>query len=589
VSERLIFIGETLFFYLLFCYAFLCMKKRIFGAFFALAISVFAMPAFAETINAFHVDATLKSNRLLTVTETIHYDFGDASRHGLFRLIPERYARNGATYRLWLHILDATMDGNPVQTQVSHEANNIKVRIGNPKILVTGKHVYTITYETNRAINDFPDEGESELYWNITGNGWSVPIEKASTTFTGPNHSKAICFTGFTRSQWQDCTITDGESQTIQVEATRALAAGEGLTLAIRFPAANMQPVSLWQKIVNFLFDNIWAFIPVIVLIGMFSLWWRFGKEPKGTGTIIAQYEAPEGLTPGLMAAMLDQRVSLQAITATILDLGRRKFLKVVFEDEEADKTHWFKKKPKFVLKKLREPEGLLPYEQEIFDGLFAKEDKVDIAEANYQLAAAITKARKKIFEELRDKDLFGKNPSLVRGLWFVWPGIAIFMAFPFFLDVYGPLALLALIISGAIIAGFGWNMPRMTQKGAFMREKIEGFKLYLSVAEKNRIAFHNAPEKRPEQFGELLPAAIAFSVEERWAKHFEGLDVHPSYLEGRTQNWSALSYVGMVGSFHQASTSTMYRAQSSAGSGGSGFSSGGSGGGFGGGGGGSW
>lgn len=566
------------------------MIKRVFGVFFSLILASVAMPVFAETIDVFHVDAKLESNRMFTVTETIIYDFEGQYRHGIYRLIPERYARSGATYRLHLNVLGATLDGKAVQTKVTTEASNIRIRLGDPDEIITGKHTYTISYQTNRAVNDFPDEGESELYWNITGNGWDVPIEKASMTLVGPvAPSQTVCFTGFAGSTAHECKIMEEKNHGIQAEATRTLYSGEGLTVALRFPGDSFQSISIWQKILNFLADNIWAFIPVVTFVGMFIIWWLFGKEPRATGTVIAQYEAPEGLEPGLMAALIEQRVSLRAITATILDFGRRGYLKVVFQGGETDQTGWFKKKPKFTLKKLREPTGLLPYEREIFEGLF-ESDEVDISEADYQLAAAITEARKKIFEELRKRKLFGKNPSAIRSAWLIGAFTALVFAMPFLIDYYGPLTLLGLAMSAVIVAIFGWNMPRMTKTGALMRERIEGFKLFLSVTEKDRVKFHDAPERRPEQFGEFLPAAVAFGVEEQWAKHFEGLDVHPTYLEGQTQGWSAASYVSTVDSFHRSSSSTMYRTQSSGGSGGSGFSSGGSsGGGFGGGGGGSW
>jgi uncharacterized membrane protein len=176
----------------------------------------------------------------------------------------------------------------------------------------------------------------------------------------------------------------------------------------------------------------------------------------------------------------------------------------------------------------------------------------------------------------------------MVRGIWI---GVAIaIVAVSFLLMVFiQPLFIVTGILSGLIVAGFGWQMPKKTPEGAIVAEEAEGFKLFLSVTERDRLDFTDAPERSPEQFARFLPAAVAFGVEEKWAKQFASLDVKPSYIQSSGQNLSALYYVGMVDSLHAASASGMYHNPSSGGSGGSGFSGGGSGGGFGGGGGGSW
>jgi len=109
-----------------------------------------------------------------------------------------------------------------------------------------------------------------------------------------------------------------------------------------------------------------------------------------------------------------------------------------------------------------------------------------------------------------------------------------------------------------------------------------------LEVAEKDRINFHNAPEKNPELFEKLLPYAMVFGVEKRWSKQFDGIyNKRPDwYSDPSGRVFTALILTDSLNSFRTVASSTM---ASKAGSGGSGFSGGGVGGGFGGGGGGSW
>jgi uncharacterized membrane protein len=137
------------------------------------------------------------------------------------------------------------------------------------------------------------------------------------------------------------------------------------------------------------------------------------------------------------------------------------------------------------------------------------------------------------------------------------------------------------ILIISLVIVAFGYR--RRTKKGYEALDHLEGFKLFLSVTEKERYEFHNAPQKSPEQFMEYLPYAIAFGVEEEWAEVFKDITIpDPTWYDGGSVgHFSATNLATSVGAF-----STAFAASS----GSSGSSGGGSsGGGGGGGGGGSW
>ncbi|EKE06631.1 MAG: hypothetical protein ACD_18C00313G0001, partial [uncultured bacterium] len=142
--------------------------------------------------------------------------------------------------------------------------------------------------------------------------------------------------------------------------------------------------------------------------------------------------------------------------------------------------------------------------------------------------------------------------------------------------------------VSGVIIILFAQVMSKRTRKGIKAKNYILGLKEYIRVAEKERIKFHNAPEKNPQTFEKFLPYAMVFGLEKEWAKQFEGIYMEePAWYSGSDlATFSALSFVNELGNFGTVANTSF--AQNSGAS--SGFSSGGfSGGGFGGGGGGSW
>lgn len=57
---------------------------------------------------------------------------------------------------------------------------------------------------------------------------------------------------------------------------------------------------------------------------------------------------------------------------------------------------------------------------------------------------------------------------------------------------------------------------------GRNVMDHIEGFRLFLTVAEKDRLNFHNPPDVTPEVFESYLPFAIALDVENEWGEQFD-------------------------------------------------------------------
>src|SRR4029077_13113687 len=93
----------------------------------------------------------------------------------------------------------------------------------------------------------------------------------------------------------------------------------------------------------------------------------------------------------------------------------------------------------------------------------------------------------------------------------------------------------------------FGRLVRAYTVEGRKLADEIEGFKLFLTVTEKDRLAFHNPPEKTPELFERMLPFALALGVEHQWAQQFA--DVFAK-LENQGINYAPIWYYGSIGHF---------------------------------------
>ena len=143
---------------------------------------------------------------------------------------------------------------------------------------------------------------------------------------------------------------------------------------------------------------------------------------------------------------------------------------------------------------------------------------------------------------------------------------------------------LIAGVVSAAIVIGFGRIMPARTVQGARVLERVLGFEEFLRRVEGDRL---ERVVKTPEMFERFLPFAMAFGVERKWAKAFEGIYREPPtwYVGSTSGPFNIQGFSGRLGDLSSRTESAMSSSPRS--SGGSGFSGGSSGGGGGGGGGG--
>lgn len=545
-----------------------------------------------QQIRSFDVTATLSENRSLIIREKIVYDFGDLTRHGIFRYIPSRYQRDGINYDLNFRFREVLRDGEEERYEQSRDGENWVLKIGNPKKTIKGEHTYIIEYETTKAINFF--EGHTELYWNVTGNHWPLSIDSASFKLYSPMGANTstmglACYTGIMGSVAQACNFTtDGDWIMVSTEET--LDSGEGLSVVFGFPSGVIKQPTQTELFLETVRDNWVIVMPLIALLVMLYLWWTRGKDPEEE-TVIPIYAIPEDMSPIVLSGVLGQgTIPQRGITATIIDMARKGYLHIEYGTE---KKLFGDKQTYTFLKKKEPPKSVAKWDRQLWDGLFDKGKREratfeDLKEDNFY--TDVQKANKAAEKQLKSLMIFDSNPYLVRVLYIVGAFIAGFVVG--LVGIYAPIGVAAGIATFVVISVFGWFMPRRTKAGTSLVAKVKGFKWFLSVTEEERLKFHNAPSRTPQQFMEFLSAAIALGVEKAWAEQFKDLHIEPpEWAEGNVAGWTPVLLASSISDMNTTSASNVYSAPSTAGSGGSGFSSGGgfSGGGFGGGGGGSW
>lgn len=564
----------------------------VFG--FAGAGQVRAQSQGAELISDYQTEITVASDSTIQVVETITYDFGATQRHGIIRDIPYKYKARGGTFKLRMDdfaVTDAA--GEAVNFSQSSSGGEVHLKIGDADKLVTGQQVYKIAYTVRRAVNYF--DTHDELYWNAIGTGWDVPILKGGAVIHGPAViTQTECYTGPEGSEEKKCTMAGGNTSDVTFTATEPLAPGFGLTVVAGFPAGTLQQPTTGQKLWDIFLDNGILLLPLVVLVVMFALWYRYGRDPKQKNAIVAQYEAPDNLSAIYMGSLIHNGTTNQDLAGEIVWLATQGYISI--KRLETEKMLVFKGQDYEFTQLDKSPAGLPKQSAALLDALFTGGEttaKLSDLKTDRTFGTSLIKIKSEVMKELVARGYYKANPMTVKTLWLVL-GMAGTIAVSVLLgNLIGFLGILAGVLSGIVVIAFAFIMPARTQKGADAAAHIQGLEEYLTVAEKDRLKFHNAPEKfvekTPEVFEMLLPFAIALGVEEAWAKQFKDLTSAPSWYNDSTG--TSFNAGVFAGSMHHFSDSVQSAASSvtTASSGGSGFSGGGSGGGGGGGGGGSW
>ena len=97
-------------------------------------------------------------------------------------------------------------------------------------------------------------------------------------------------------------------------------------------------------------------------------------------------------------------------------------------------------------------------------------------------------------------------------------------------------------IISIAILMLFYYIMLQRTRYGNNLLAKIEGFKTFLMVAEKNQI--ENLVNENPAYFYDILPYAYALDVFDIWLNKFEDFDIKPPEWYDSKESFNINSFI---------------------------------------------
>jgi uncharacterized membrane protein len=559
-----------------------------------LALLLTAVPAAAQrsyAIKSFDATIVVGEDGALDITETITAEFRGAY-NGIYRTVPVKYrSPQGFGWTLGLELVSATStEGQALRVETSREGASRKFKVWVPGAENATRSV-VLRYRATNGLRFFEDH--DELYWNITGDEWDVPIEAMAARIELPRRAtgvRATAFNGAYGSTRQEARVSI-EGTSLMVSMAEPLGFREGVTAVVGWDKGAVREPTQADRIGGFLASNWPLGLPVVVFLAMFSLWKRVGRDPEEL-PIAVQYEPPAGLTPAEAGTLLDHSVDMRDVTATIVDLAVAGHLTI--EEREESALFGLIKSQEYVFQRQTPPPGgreLKRHERLVLDGLFESGDTVTLADLKNEFYKQLDDIRTGVFDRLVRSGMFRSRPDRVRLYWTIG-GIVVGVALMILGNIavgFLNLAPLPVFLGGGlsalIVVLFGQVMPARTVAGARAFEKVRGFEEFLARVEGARFG---RIEKTPAMFEKYLPFAMAFGVEGKWARGFKDIYLEPPrwYVGTHPMGFNASSFSLRMSSMSTAAGSALSSAPRSSGGsgfGGGGFSGGGGGGGGGG------
>ncbi len=274
----------------------------------------------------------------------------------------------------------------------------------------------------------------------------------------------------------------------------------------------------------------------LVLLAGLFVLAlsrWRHGhdqaslnahyyesREPRsrrflGGDPVVARLDPPEGLRPAEAGVLLDGRANNKDVTATIVDLAGRGFLRIDPLPDEDWRLTWTRTSAGGM-------EELRLYERHLLERLFRGRASTTLSALRGDFSADLAAVENLLRQHAVDAGWFNRNRRSGR---VVLAGLALLLVGSAAAVVLGraegwglPGAALAFVGLAWLIGGH--YMPLRTPEGSQLLQQVLGFRLYMRTAEVDR---QQLAEKE-NRFTAFLPYAIVFGCVERWARAFEGL-----------------------------------------------------------------
>lgn len=295
----------------------------------------------AEKIDSYQIDINIEQNGVLSVTETITYNFENSLKHGIFRDIPFLNNINSTRRDIGLHDFYVQMDGEQIEWKESEEytaesGKVIRIKIGSNTKKISGAHTYTISYSIKSGI--FPaqtDKLSDMIRWNIIGTGWKVPIKHIEANFYLPHilsrqDIALSTYTGKAGSIVSKATTQWLNDSHLQLKLAQ-LSPHEGATVEMIFPKGKLD-----QPMQNNFLKWILQYWYWSIVIG--ALYYSIKVYKKYSGfvdrrAIAVQYYPPKRISVLESGFILNKAIKYKNFAAALIELAQCRYIKIIIDE----------------------------------------------------------------------------------------------------------------------------------------------------------------------------------------------------------------------------------------------------------------
>ena len=534
----------------------------------------------------------------LEVTWRITANFPPNQNRGIAPVFVKKYDDHSTNFSL-----QSVTDENG--TPLEYSWSDDELRIGNKNTYVKGEKTYIIKFTQRDVTKNYGDTGRDEFYWDVIGDEWRVPMEnvqisvKLDESLVAARQGRTFCYVGSRGSKTQ-CDLSEIENQiTAKIDK---LSRQQGVTVAVGFKSGTFSEYqeTLMEKLIG-----IWHLMQILaytiatpLVIFLIIRYRRLVGRDKELKPIPPEYLPPEDISVLMSTYILKKydpfKVKGLPKVAQLLDLAVRHYIKIY----EVKKSSLFSG-AQYEIEIIKDLQELKAEEIEIIQDMF---DSSSIPKPGQRLNLKNLQNNIKYMTRTRDDDknletlarekygLCEQNPEVKRIMrgWFKR------------VLVLAVLLLSPMLLVMSIILAFasrGWSL---TDDGLSLRRYLKGLKMYISVAEAERLNILQSPEgaekvvvdvndgkQLVKLYERVLPYAVLFGQEKNWSKqmgkYYEQVGEAPDWYVGQGV-FNAVAFSSGLSGLSTAAGHASDYSSTSGGSSGGGFAGGGGGGGGGGG-----
>ncbi|MDO5092555.1 MAG: DUF2207 domain-containing protein [Propionibacteriaceae bacterium] len=422
-------------------------------------------------------------------------------------------------------------------------------------VSVTGADGVNITTEGDYTVITMKPTGdEVKISYSVTGTtrseagnpgnltvftwrplqGLSVAAERVSGTLNVGAIPQLVDCTAGQPGSLDKCQLYAAGTHNAQMPQFESAArgAGEQVTFTVGFPASQVAATAKiherWSldRAFSVNLTTVGVALAAVVLGGLL-LWWlhrRTGTDQTFFGEITAVgtfrpigdgesvFLPAEGMRPGLVGTVADERVDPVDITATLLDLAVRGHLRITeLQHAQHGLLDW-------QFTRLSNPgDELAAYEAKLLEAVVPDGTTSLASQLPEVLAPALAEVQDCLYDEVVRRGWFETRPDSIRNSWTVrgWIGLGLAVVVGVALVVFTTFGLLALVLL-ALAGGLLWlapRMPRRTPQGAHLVAGLGALASLISTHPTDQM-----PKGRElVEISKLLPYAVVLGGRQRW------------------------------------------------------------------------